>query len=308
MGSVYRKHHHLLSSSLSTHTDNDAAVPSGRIMGNRPQGCAESWVGQIGDLTIEGNRGQHMKNINIKLPKTDSIDIMVLADLHLGDPLVMMAEVKSRIDYALTHDNCYVILNGDLIDNATRNSVGDVYSQIHTPQQAITRAVELLQPLADAGKLWAIIDGNHERRTYRVDGLSPTWVIAQRLGLTDKISDTSACLHVDIGKTRYVLFATHGAGGGRKIGGKMLRLDSLSDIVDADVYIMSHVHEPGAYRRAFYRPTKQGGVEKVDKLFVITAATLDYGGYADSANMQPASTTNPIISLCGTRKFACALV
>lgn len=248
-----------------------------------------------------------LKDISIKLPKAPTIDLIVIADLHIGDPLVDAAAVKQRIDYALQHDNAYVVLNGDLINNATKTSVSDVYSEIHSPQQAIDRAVELLAPLAKADKIIAITDGNHERRTYRNDGLSPTRIIADRLNITDRLAETSACLHLVIGKQSYTVYCTHGSGGGRMVSGKMLKLDRLADVVDADIYVMSHVHQPGAYRRGYYR-VKAGKSTLVEKLFVLTAATLDYGGYADLAGMQPAATTNPIVTLSGTQRFACAMV
>ena len=255
----------------------------------------------------EGRKeGTHMKDFTYKLP-AESVDLLVIADLHIGDPLVQMAAVKQRIDYALQHDGCYVILNGDLINNAVKSSISDIYAEIHSPQQAIDRAVEILKPLAQANKILVVTDGNHERRTYKTDGISPTRIIADRLGITNCLADTSACLHLTVGKQVYTVYCTHGSGGGRMISGKMLKLDRLGEIVDADVYVMSHVHQPGAYRRGYYR-VRGGKSILIEKLFVITAATLGYGGYADTAGMQPAATTNPIITLSGTRKFACAMV
>lgn len=248
-----------------------------------------------------------MKDFTFKLPATESVDLLVIADLHIGDPLVDMRAVQQRLDYAAKHDNCFVILNGDLINNAVKSSISDVYSEIHSPQQAIDRAVELLRPLAQANKILVITDGNHERRTYRNDGLSPTRVIADRLNITDRLAETSACLHLVIGKQAYTVYCTHGSGGGRMVSGKMLKLDRLADICDADIYIMSHVHQPGAYRRGYYR-VKAGKSTLIEKLFVLTAATLGYGGYADLAGMQPPATTNPIITLSGTQKFSCAMV
>lgn len=248
-----------------------------------------------------------MKDFIYKLPNIASVDLMVIADLHIGDPLVAMRAVQQRLDYAAKHDNCFVILNGDLINNAVKTSISDIYSEIHSPQQAIDKAVELLSPLAQAGKILCITDGNHERRTYRNDGISPTHVIADRLGITDRLTDTSACLHLTVGKQAYTVYCTHGSGGGRMVSGKMLKLDRLADIVDADVYIMSHVHQPGAYRRGYFR-IKNGKSTLIEKLFVLTAATLGYGGYADLAGMQPPAVTNPIVTLSGTQHFACALV
>ncbi len=246
-----------------------------------------------------------MKDFTINLPYTPYVDLVVIADLHIGDPLVNMEAVTHRIRQCMK-PGVYAILNGDLINNATKNSVSDVYSERMSPQEAIDKVVELLEPLAKQGKILLIDDGNHERRTYKMDGLSPTWVIAQRLGLTNRLTDTSAVLHINLGKQQYAVYVTHGSGGGRMISGKMLKLDRLADICDADVYIMSHVHQPGVFTRAYYR-MKGGKSVKTEKIFILTAATLDYGGYADSAGMQPAATTNPVLTLFGGQKFASVL-
>jgi antirestriction protein ArdC len=42
-------------------------------------------------------------------------------------------------------------------------------------------------------------------------------------------------------------------------------------------------------------------VELVDKLFVNTAAALDYGGYGDKAGFKPASKSSPVIYLDGKK-------
>jgi hypothetical protein len=39
----------------------------------------------------------------------------------------------------------------------------------------------------------------------------------------------------------------------------------------------------------------------VDKLFVNTAAALDYGGYGDSAGFKPASKSNPVLYFSGEK-------
>jgi hypothetical protein len=40
----------------------------------------------------------------------------------------------------------------------------------------------------------------------------------------------------------------------------------------------------------------------VDKLFVNTAASLDYGGYGDAMGFKPASKQSPVIYLSGTHR------
>ena len=43
-------------------------------------------------------------------------------------------------------------------------------------------------------------------------------------------------------------------------------------------------------------------VKKVDKLFVNTAAKLDYGGYGQTFEFKPSSTADVVIYLSGTHK------
>ena len=101
----------------------------------------------------------------------------------------------------------------------------------------------------------------------------------------------------------YTLYCTHGRGGGRKEGAKAIRLADMASIVDADIYIHSHTHMPMIMRQAFFRidiPNRTS--MKVDKLFVNTAANLDYGGYGQVAEFKPNSNRSPIILLDGKHK------
>ena len=36
----------------------------------------------------------------------------------------------------------------------------------------------------------------------------------------------------------------HGYGGGRKDGGKINRLEDMTNVIIADLYLMSHTHKP----------------------------------------------------------------
>ena len=87
------------------------------------------------------------------------------------------------------------------------------------------------------------------------------------------------------------------------------RLIDMANIVDADIYIMSHVHQPAIVRNSFYR-TNMGNssVAKVDKLFVNTSAALDWGGYGEHALFRPASLKTPLIILNGRKHQAEALL
>jgi hypothetical protein len=56
-------------------------------------------------------------------------------------------------------------------------------------------------------------------------------------------------------------------------------------------------------KQAFYRTdTNNSTVSLVDRLFINTAASLDYGGYGETYQFKPASKETPVIYLSGTQR------
>ena len=253
-----------------------------------------------------------MKVIKVDLPKElAQVEIHTFADEHIGDEHSDIKRVLSRIDYVKNNPNAYCILNGDLVDNATRTSIGDIYTQVFNPMEQLKRAVEIFAPIKD--KILCITHGNHENRSYKKEGLNISSLIATQLGLADKYTPTSAVVFVRVGnggkhmhnrKVLYTLYVLHGNGGGRKEGAKAIRLADMAGIVDTDIYIHSHTHLPMIMKQAFHRIDNHNySVTKVDKLFVNTASNLDYGGYGEAGAFKPNSTDTPVIYLNGTKKY-----
>lgn len=254
-----------------------------------------------------------MIKVDVRLSKElESIEIHPLSDLHIGDRHSDINAIRDKINAIKEKENAYIILNGDLIDNATKTSISDIYSQVLTPLEQINQVVELLKPVSD--RILAMTGGNHEARTYRKEGIDISRLVARELGIEDKYSEGGVVLFVSLGKTSkrnhekpfvYSIYALHGSGGGRKEGSKAIRLADMASIIDVDIYIHSHVHMPICMRKGFLRTTfNSNSVYQVDKLFVNTAANLSYGGYGEAMEFSPSSTTNPIITLSGTHKFA----
>lgn len=238
----------------------------------------------------------------------ETVEIHIFADLHIGDCFCDLKEIKKRIDEVKEKDNAYIILNGDLINNATRASVSDIYSETMTPMQALTKCYELFEPVKD--KILCITEGNHERRTHNGAGVDLMEILAKELGVMDCYSPTSAVLFLRFGcnkkrkrKQWYSLYVTHGSGGGRKPGGKINRLTEMQGTVDCDIYIHSHTHMPAIIRQGFYRTDfVNSSVSFVDKLFINTSAELDYGGYGEAYEFSPASKRCPVLYLRGDSK------
>ena len=262
-----------------------------------------------------------MKVIKINLPRDlELIEIHTFADEHLGDMCCDVKRLMQRIEYVKNTPNAYCILNGDIIDNATRNSVGDTYSQALNPMDQLQRAIEIFEPIKD--KILCITQGNHENRTYKSEGINLSALIARQLGLSERYTPTSAIMFVRLGELAdgrketngsgrrrqvcYSIYALHGNGGGRKEGGKINRLADLASIIDADVYIHSHTHLPMIMKQAFYRiDLRNSTVGIAEKLFVNTASNLNYdGSYGEYGAYKPNSKETPVIYLSGRKKYS----
>lgn len=258
-----------------------------------------------------------MKTIKIYLPKElKNIEIHTFSDWHIGDKACDIESIKEQIAYIKDNPNAYVICNGDLMNNATKNSVSDCYAEVIPPMEQLQKLQQLLEPIKD--KILMFTQGNHEARTYRSDGIDLTALIAKQLGLYDRYVREGGVLFLRVGETNqhahgrqvcYTIYCTHGSGGGRKEGAKAIRLADMASIVDTDIYIHSHTHLPMVMKQNFYRiDTKNSAVAEICKLFVNTSAQLKYGGYGQTYEFKPSNTTSPIIYLGGTKKeFAARL-
>lgn len=251
-----------------------------------------------------------MKVIKIDLPEElKNAEIHFFADEHIGDEHSDLNRLKERIEYVKNKPNAYCIMNGDIMENATIDSVGDTYSQTLTPLQQLQTAVELFEPIKE--KILMITHGNHENRTMKKSGINLSFLIAKQLGLEDRYSPASSVLFVRLGKGNgkdhyrpmcYTIFALHGSGGGKE-GSVATRLANMAAIVDCDIYCHAHSHLPMTMRLGFHRiDTTHSTVQPIEKLFVNSAANLSYGGYAEFAEFKPPSRKSPVIYLSGTKK------
>lgn len=259
-----------------------------------------------------------MHVIKVDLPRNiNKLTILPIADTHLGDPHADEELLRKRIEFIRDNENVYTILCGDILNNATRNGVSDVYSECYSPMKAMQRVVELFEPIKH--KILGIVDGNHEARTYKDSGICLGQFIAAELGIADKYCSEGLFIFLRFGQVRdgkhetngsgerrklcYTIYVTHGNGSGKKEGSKINALAELAGIVDADCYISGHVHLPGGFKERFYRvDARNSVVTSVEKAFVSLSAYLKYGGYGQRMGFKPASLSAPIIAFDGTRK------
>lgn len=262
-----------------------------------------------------------MKAVRADYPESwPYVNIYTLADLHIGDPHCLNAEVTRRIREAENDPYGLVILNGDLMNTALRNSVSDVYGELMKPTDQIIYLSELLKPIAH--KIIGVTTGNHENRAYREDGIDITRLVCRELGIEGKYAPEGVLVFLRFGTRNghgrhkdknqsqcFVVYATHGSGGGRKEGAKAIRLADMAATVDADVYIHSHTHLPMVMKQSYYRTNPiKCSASLYPRLFVNTGAALDYGGYGQAQEYKPTAHDTPVIHLeAKTRRMTATL-
>lgn len=246
----------------------------------------------------------------------NEIEIVPLADLHIGSPQCDENLIKEVCEYIEEKPNRFTILNGDLVDNNIRSSVGSVFEEVMSPMSQVTTATYYLSKIAAQKKIINMTVGNHELRSEKETGLTPSDLLLANLMKYDESLNERYCIDgaytfltlkargKDNGGTScFTIFNLHGSGSGMKAGGKVQRLDDMQSIVPANVYIRSHTHIPETHRGIMMTvDSVRHKVKEEQCLFVNTNAFLKYGGYGARNGMKPLARAIPVIRLKCVRR------
>lgn len=252
-----------------------------------------------------------MKELIIDLgDKHQSIQIIPLADLHIGDAQCDLALINRTINYIKNTPNAFTIVNGDIINNATKVSKSNIYEDVLSIDEQIDLAIELLKPIKD--KILLLTSGNHEYRTNILAGVDPIKMIGLGIGLPkERYSLHASVVTLLFGRyngektkrNQFVVYALHGRRGGGSIGSSAKAIESLGGIVpNADLYLQSHVHQIMGFPKTIFIYDKHTRkLEEHFRDFVVTNAFLKYGGYAEMFGLEPKDRTPISITIAFTR-------
>lgn len=248
------------------------------------------------------------------------INIEIFSDLHLGSKKCDYKGIIEKRDRVLNDPNTYCIILGDVCNNSTKDSVGDCFEEPLSPMEQVKKGIQIFEPIKD--KILGITSGNHERRSYKKEGVDLLWFLASELGCIDKYDYAACLLFVRFGKSIrtssanrkrkmcYTIYMSHGDGvGGRTAGGKANGLQRRGQIVNADIVCIGHTHMPLSFKDcAFEIDYRNSTITKKEQLYVNASAELDYEQYAELYGMRPSSKSSPVIKLDGHHKnFICTL-
>lgn len=231
--------------------------------------------------------------------------IIPIGDIHIGDPHFNEQKLIKYLNWITETPEARIILVGDIMNTATKDSVSDSYHETMNPNEQLRYATKLFEPVKD--RIIAITDGNHERRIQKSTSIDTTEILAQNLGA--HYEPDGIMLKIRFGKDKhlnklvYTIYATHGFGGGKKPGGKANNLQSLANIVLADCYIMAHIHWMTTFQDIYFVPdTRTNEVKEVKRTFVSSGSFVGWGGYAQWQGFPAAKLGTPRIRLDGYKK------
>ncbi len=236
----------------------------------------------------------------------DSIYVIPM-ELHIGAEEFDMVRFLEWREWILNTPNARVLLLGDILEFATRNSVSDVYSQTIPPEAQMLEAVSLLAPLRQ--QIWGLVEGNHEGRAAREVGLHPGRWLAMALQVP-YFPGRQGTIKVRFGRgangkpVAYLIAFAHGSSYARTPGGRLAAAWRLPAIVaNADVYICGHSHGHVVDMGTRFVVDPHNNCVREEKFYVVLAGSfLNYGGYAREKGWAPLGVGCPRIRLDGRKK------
>ena len=229
------------------------------------------------------------------------IKVACISDVHYGALEHLKCEWERFVKTVSEDPDMFLILNGDLINNNTRSSVGSPWDDTVRPREQKKRMVEFLDPIKD--RILCCTSGNHERRSLKDADDDPTYDIMTKLDLEDVYRQNAAFLKLSLGvrgdqpNVSYRFAVTHGAGGGILTGATVNRNERWGNVIDGvDCVIVGHTHKGTVTRPAklVFDPYNNKVTVK-DYLVISCVAWQKYAEYPLQKMMLPASTGNPQI-------------
>lgn len=258
-----------------------------------------------GETYKDRQRNYQQRVIMKDLSQFSLVYLIPLADLHIGCRQSAVDIIRGYLDWIKTHANAFTILNGDLMNCATKDSTPELYEDLITPDEEYKVLRQLLLPIKD--KILMITRGGHEEAIFRRVGCDYMARLAYDLGDIDYRPDGGM---VGMKLTRnnhsalFKTYATHGWGGARTIGAKVKKSEDLAIAVDADCYVLSHDHTQNIHRlnylslpKSHLSCKKPVYLRKERKLLINTGGFIEYSGYIQRKGYSPQDIGTPRVRM-----------
>ena len=240
------------------------------------------------------------------LPKAREIKLYFVGDLHVG---AIEANVRAWEDFCqlvLKEPFSYVCILGDMMNNATRSSVSNVFddamSQFPRPMEQKRYLVNQLKIISE--RILCIVPGNHEGRSTKDADDEPLYDVACKLDLENIYRPNIAFMKLSVGKRSdgkiskpiqvYTAAVTHGSGGGIYTGATVNRNERFAYVLNVDLLAVGHTHKGTISKPSRIDIDSYNNRVSQKSMTVISCCSwLNYGGYAARKMLLPSATQDP---------------
>jgi len=264
----------------------------------------------------ERQRDSGLKVVTRDMRPLSKVYLVPLSDFHIGCNTIGIDAIKGYLDWVKSRDNAVVVLNGDLMNCAGKDTSPELYEDLTTPDEAYEQLKILLTPIKD--KIVMITRGGHEEAIFRKVGtdymahlchdLRPDNIpdLVHKHDIPYRPNGGAFALWLSKNSHTFVFwgYATHGWGGSRTIGAKVKKAQDLSWVANVDIYILSHDHTQNINRsnvleppRSRVSPNRPIYMRRGRKLFANTGGFIDYSGYIQRKGYTPQDLGTPRIRL-----------
>lgn len=225
----------------------------------------------------------------------DRLKIIPVGDTHVGHEQFNREAFLELVEYIRANDDVYCFFGGDMVELASKYSVGSGMYEQDKPINQINDFIEMVAPISDK-VLW-YIGGNHDsERSMREIGIDAAQFIADKL----QVPYFNEPVHVDIywKKNCFMIFDQHGSSGSVTIGGKINKaMDPLKWQEFTHFVVMHHVHDKinKAVERVI-RNRENFSLDMKKQYVVVCGSFLSYFG-TYGARKGYAPTSNGLTSL-----------
>ncbi len=244
------------------------------------------------------------------------VTIIPISDVHLGAAECMEQEFIEFIDRVRQTENVYLTLGGDLLNNATKSSVSNIYDEVYRPSTAKRMMANILEPVRD--RILCAVGGNHERRSSKDVDDDITYDIMAKLDIENLYRENVAFLKIQMGRETdangnrsrgklrptYCIAVTHGSGGGVLTGAGVNRNERFGYALDnVDALIVGHTHKPYTTQPGKVYVDLNNNKVSVKPFKVISSTSwLSFGGYAAQKMLLPSTHCLQTLLLRGDKK------
>lgn len=234
------------------------------------------------------------------------VEIIHITDLQIGHVNFVRDRFVRFRSWVLESPQRFVVLGGDMIDAATNYTKGSTYENVREPRGQVKVAINLLKPLADAGRLLGSVGGNHERHTIPTFG-DVGALIAEALNVP--YSAGVQLIDIQFGEHKpFKISVWHGGGSARTKGAKAQMIDRFMQQHSSHLYLVGHLHDAMVIPSWRIERDEQTGLKLTKIMGMMSSSFMNYwNSYAETYAMNPSDTMMARVILTGDGKWEATL-